>query len=184
MKVGIISDTHGGVSSWKAILEIFNDVDMIIHAGDVFYHGPRNLFPEEYDPASLACSMNSLKIPLLISRGNCDADVDQLVLDFPLLAPYLIFDAGPVRIFVHHGHLFDEEEILKYARKLGVDLVISGHTHVPSVEKKENILFFNPGSPSLPKGKEGPTVGLLEGKSLRLLSLPEGKVLKEVKVLA
>ncbi|MCD6362751.1 MAG: phosphodiesterase [Synergistetes bacterium] len=182
MKVGIMSDTHGGLSSWKASLEVFNKVDMIIHAGDLFYHGPRNLFPKEYDPASLARLMNELEIPLLISRGNCDADVDQLVIDFPILASYLVLDVGSIRLFVHHGHLFSETEVIKYAKKLHVDLVISGHTHVPSIEKKEDIWFFNPGSPSLPKGTEGPTVGILEGDRLRLLSLPEGKVLKEVKL--
>ncbi len=183
MRVGVLSDTHGGLKAWEDSLRVFDGVDLIIHTGDILYHGPRNPFPDKHDPKGLAQAINSLSVPLLVARGNCDADVDQLAIDFPILSPYLIYDLNGIRLFAHHGHLFSEEEVLKFAKKLGVKLVLSGHTHLATLERKEGIWFFNPGSPSLPKGKDGPTVGLIEGSILRLISLSEGGVLKEVDLL-
>ncbi|KUK14219.1 MAG: phosphodiesterase [Synergistetes bacterium] len=184
MRVGVLSDTHGGLKAWEDSLKLFGGIDLILHAGDILYHGPRNPFPERHDPKALAQAINSLEVPFLVARGNCDADVDQLAIDFPILSPYVVYDLGGYRVFVHHGHAFSEEEVMKFASKLGVRLVVSGHTHRVNLERKNGIWFFNPGSPSLPKGEEGPTVGLIEGSVLKLLSLPDGKVLKEVNILA
>lgn len=184
MRVGVLSDTHGGLRAWEESLRLFGNVDLIIHAGDILYHGPRNPFPEKHDPKGLAQAINSLNIPFLVARGNCDADVDQLAIDFPILNPYLVYDVGSFRVFVHHGHALSEEEVMRFAGKLGVKLVISGHTHKVHLEKKNGIWLFNPGSPSLPKSDEGPTVGLIDGRVLRLLSLSDGRVLREVDILA
>jgi len=89
MKAGIISDTHGCLESFKRIYEKFlKDCDFIIHGGDVLYHGPRNKVPEEYDPAGLAEFLNAMDIPIVAASGNCDSEVDQMVLDFPVEATY------------------------------------------------------------------------------------------------
>jgi len=79
MRIGFISDTHGGLAGWQeAMAGPFAEADLIIHCGDLLYHGPRNPMPKGYDPAALAQAMNASPAPLLIARGNCDSDVDQL----------------------------------------------------------------------------------------------------------
>lgn len=147
MKIGVISDTHGSLSAWQAAYNLLADADFIIHCGDVLYHGPRNPLPEGYNPSELSKTLNALKQPLYIVRGNCDAEVDQMLLDFPIESPYAHFITEKYRIFVHHGH---RDPI--HAKILSqYTLIVSGHTHLPGIERKEEIVYLNPGSPSLPK---------------------------------
>lgn len=88
MKIGVISDTHGDLKAWSKIQEtIFHDCKHIIHAGDILYHGPRNPIVEGYNSSELAKEINKLNIPIHIARGNCDADVDQMVIEKPIMAP-------------------------------------------------------------------------------------------------
>lgn len=164
MKIGVISDTHGDAASWRRVMEgIFDGVDLIIHAGDILYHGPRNPLVEGYNPQELAGLINSCPVPVLFARGNCDAEVDQLLLDYPILAPYAFLQIGQFRIMAHHGDGLDREEMLRLAGRYRADLFISGHTHVPVLEKEGGVVLLNPGSPSLPKGDGGSTVALLDG---------------------
>ena len=89
MKIGVISDTHGHEMRWaKAYEKFFKDADMILHAGDVLYHGPRNPMLEDYNPAGLAQRINDCPIPVVIAKGNCDSEVDQMVIALPIQAPY------------------------------------------------------------------------------------------------
>ncbi|HHW29057.1 MAG TPA: phosphodiesterase, partial [Syntrophomonadaceae bacterium] len=89
MRIGIISDTHGSLSSWQKVMStLFRDVDLIIHAGDLLYHGPRNPLPDNYQPRGVAEAVNSLTVPFVIAQGNCDAEVDQMMINWPLQAPY------------------------------------------------------------------------------------------------
>ena len=165
MRIGVLSDTHGGLKSWKEIMGgVFSQVDLVIHAGDVFYHGTRNLLPEQYDTISLAQEINHVKIPLIVCRGNCDSEVDQVVVDLPIQSPYVFCQFDGLRMLVHHGHLFTEEDVARLASRWNFGVCISGHTHIPSLMQKRNVVFLNPGSPASPKGKGIPTVGLIETK--------------------
>ena len=163
MKIGVISDTHGDATGWQRVMETqFHDVDLIIHAGDILYHGPRNPLVEGYNPPELASLINSCPVPVLFARGNCDADVDQLMLNYPVQTPYVFLQVGNLRIMAHHGDGFDWEEMLRLSRLYGAKLFISGHTHIPVLEHAGEVILLNPGSPSLPKGEGRPTVAVLD----------------------
>ncbi|MCL6638875.1 MAG: phosphodiesterase [Firmicutes bacterium] len=163
MKIGIISDTHGDARSWQKVMAgPFKDARLLIHAGDILYHGPRNPVIAGYDPPALAALINGCPVPVLFARGNCDAAVDQLVLEYPVQAPYVFLQIGNFRIMAHHGDGLDRAEILRLARRYQADLFISGHTHVPLLEQEGEVVLLNPGSPSLPKGDGRASVALLE----------------------
>jgi putative phosphoesterase len=177
VKIGVVSDTHGSLTAWQKALDgPCRDADLILHAGDVLYHGPRNPFPREYKPADLAVAINNCPIPLLIARGNCDTEVDQAVLTVPLQSPYLLVQEGGKRIMVTHGHAASLDEQVRWAARCGVDLLITGHTHVPVLQRFDAILHLNPGSLSLPKQPEPiPTLALIEGEWVKVVELESGR---------
>ncbi|MFN4227723.1 MAG: phosphodiesterase [Candidatus Ratteibacteria bacterium] len=172
MKIGVISDTHGSLGGWEKAWEIIKDSNIIIHCGDLFNHGPGNPIPEKYSPKELLNIFNDLNISLLISKGNCDSEVDQTFLNIPLSNPFLLYQFNDLRILVSHGHIFKKEEWFELGKKWKINILISGHTHIPLLEKKENIIILNPGSPSLPKEKI-PTCAIIDLKegSIKILNL-------------
>ncbi len=156
MKIGVVSDTHGCLNTWRDIyVKYFAACDFVIHAGDVLYHGPRNKIPKEYNPRELAEELNSCPVPLIIAAGNCDAEVDGLVLDMPVQAPYAYVFADGRRIVVNHGHNLDEAGRWATAKKLRASLLITGHSHVPELAKKNGVILLNPGSPGMSKRPDG-----------------------------
>jgi putative phosphoesterase len=179
MNIGIISDTHGSLTAWKLAYEkFFEEVELIIHCGDVLYHGPRNPLPDGYDPKSLAKELNSLQKPLIIVRGNCDAEVDQMVLEYPLESPYAHVITPEVKILVHHGHSYSPEKLPFRANNL-YNIIISGHTHVPEIRQDKDLIYLNPGSPALPKNDTGtPTVALIDNKAIKIFHVMTGQLLE------
>ena len=183
MRIGIISDTHGEKSVWDQLVNtIFSKIDLILHAGDVLYHGPRNPIPLGYNPKELAQALNLMHTPILIAQGNCDADVDQLLINSPLAHPYLFTVVNGKRVLVHHGHIFSGETLEQLMAQWKIDLCISGHTHIPDYFKINNCNYFNPGSCAIPKGDGIATVGLWEEDTLKLLEVKTGKVLKYIQL--
>lgn len=163
MKVGVISDTHGNAAVWREVVEKhFKDVELIIHAGDILYHGPRNPLSGGYDPAELAELINSCPVPVVFAKGNCDSAVDQMMLLYPIQSPYAFVQLAGRRLIAHHGDGLNREEMISLARRYRADVFISGHTHVPVLEEVSGVILLNPGSPTLPKGDGTPTVALLE----------------------
>lgn len=177
MKIGVISDTHGSLSVWeKAYDKFLINTELIIHCGDLLYHGPRNPLPAGYDPGALLIEINALEKPLVLVRGNCDAEVDQMVLDYPLEAPYAHLFIDGFRILVHHGHLE-----LPAKAKNGNDLIISGHTHLPGVKQENGVIYLNPGSPALPKDKgETPTLAVIDGREIVIWNLETGEAVQRL----
>jgi hypothetical protein len=154
VKIGLISDTHGDLSAWQSAWDgFFSDADLIVHAGDVLYHGPKFNPTPGYDPRGLAEAINSCPVPVLLCRGNGDSDVDQVVLEVPLLSPYLFASLDGYRLLASHGHLSSVEELEQLGHKWNVDLVVSGHTHVCRYCRDDGPLVVNPGSPTYPLGK-------------------------------
>lgn len=147
MKFFICSDIHGSEFFCKKTVEAFikSKADKLIILGDVLYHGPRNDLPKGYNPKAVIELLNPLKNKILCVRGNCDAEVDQMVLDFPILATYAVLNADNKTFYLTHGHHLDEIEAEKD------DVILYGHTHIPEFEKKENGVFINCGSVSIPK---------------------------------
>ena len=181
MKIGVISDTHGSLRAWEeALAGPLCDVDLILHGGDVLYHGPRNPLPEGYAAADLASAMNRCTIPLLVCKGNCDSEVDQMVLEPSIASPY-VFGHFPIgRLLLIHGHQGDESHIEKMAQRMGAEIVVRGHSHVPHLYWQKDVLWLNPGSPSLPKGTVPvPTVAIIDDAGARVLSLVDGKSVME-----
>lgn len=177
MRIGVISDTHGSLIAWQKALKILQDVDLILHAGDVLYHGPRNPLPEGYQPAELAEELKHCPIPLMIVQGNCDCEVDQMVLSIPIQSPYLITDQPVGRILLTHGHRYNEEQVTELSARYKIDIWISGHTHVPVLKKQGDTILLNPGSTSLPKGEELHTgVAIINSEKIELIDLDTKRV--------
>lgn len=180
MKIGVISDTHGDLQAWQqALAGPFKDVDLILHAGDVLYHGPRNPLLDGYGPADLAEAINACEVPIMIAQGNCDSEVDQMVLDIKIQNPYVITDQPQGRILVTHGHRYNSEQIDGLIVHHKIDIWISGHTHIPILEKQGDVIFLNPGSCSLPKGeKPRRSVAIIESDQIQLVDIDTNQVYK------
>ena len=114
----------------------------------MLYHGPRNDLPEEYAPKQVIAMLNEIKDDILCVRGNCEAEVDQMVLDFPVLADYALIDLGEKMIYLTHGHVYNEIKVPPMKKG---DILLHGHTHVPKCVEHENYIYMNPGSISIPK---------------------------------
>ena len=169
MKYLVISDIHGSALSLETALKNFEkECDLIVLCGDYLNHGPRNPLPDGWDTKKTAALLNEKKQKIVCVRGNCDSEVDQMMLTFPCLNAYTsIFTDNGRRIFVHHGHLYTHEELSELLPPK--TLVISGHTHVTLMEEDGGLFYFNPGSISLPKCDDGKTCGIVE-------TLPNGKI--------
>lgn len=150
MKLFIASDIHGSAHYCKKLLNRFDEekADRMLLLGDILYHGPRNPLPEEYSPKDVARMLNERKDEIFCVRGNCDSEVDQMVLSFPILAEYAIIPTGKNIIFATHGHVFNPDSLPPLKKG---DILLNGHFHVQRCEEKENYVYMNPGSVSLPK---------------------------------
>ena len=150
MKWFILSDIHGSEYWCKKALERYRDENCrrILLLGDILYHGPRNDLPEGYNPKGVIALLSAEKDSVLCVRGNCEAEVDQMVLPFPVMADYIAIESGDRVIFATHGHKYDKNNSLPMCRG---DVMLSGHTHIPDCTEKEGKYYLNPGSVSLPK---------------------------------
>lgn len=175
----VISDTHGSTGAWEKVKKYFtSDIDFLIHAGDIYYFGPRNPIPDGHAPGLLSKELNSLNIPLICAKGNCDSDVDQLVSNFPLCDPFAFVFVYNKKIIVTHGHKYSRDSLLELAKQWKIDIVITGHTHTACLEKIDNIIFLNPGSCALPKNFPG--IGIINPDSVELHNLDDGSVIKKI----
>jgi hypothetical protein len=184
MKIGLVSDTHGSVKGFRKALEgPFRDVGMILHAGDVLYHGPRNPLADGYNTSALAEQINGLAVPIMIARGNCDADVDQLVLNTPLLSPYAFLQIDGKSILVVHGEGKSDRDLQVLVARFAISVLVHGHTHVPRIKKAGDGLIVNPGTPTIPNPSSsyGKTVGILDTKAgaVKIFDLETGEVVLE-----
>lgn len=150
MKLMIASDIHGSKYYCQEMLWAYEEekADKLILLGDLLYHGPRNDLPKEYAPKEVIGLLNQYKQELLCVAGNCEAPVDQMVLEFPVLADYGILYLEERMVFFTHGHVHNEENLPML--KQG-DILLHGHTHVPVMEDRGDYIYLNPGSVSIPK---------------------------------
>ena len=150
MKLLIASDIHGSAYYCRTLLRRYEEerADRLILLGDLLYHGPRNDLPKEYAPKEVLAMLNERKEEILCVRGNCDTEVDQMVLRFPILADYgFLYEQGRM-IFLTHGHVFHEQNLPMLKKG---DILLHGHTHVPACREHETYVYMNPGSVSIPK---------------------------------
>ena len=150
MKWMIASDLHGSAYYCEKMIRQSEQekADRILLLGDLLYHGPRNDLPREYAPKAVTGMLNGIRDRLLCIRGNCDCEVDQMVLDFPILADYAVLDLGEKMVFATHGHVYNEKNLPPLRRG---DILLYGHTHVPLNKEAGGVICMNPGSVSIPK---------------------------------
>ena len=161
MRFLIASDIHGSAHYCEKLLKALDRerIQRVILLGDILYHGPRNDLPEGYAPKEVIAMLNPLKERIVSVRGNCEAEVDQMVLDFPVLADYCLLPAGEHMIFCTHGHIYNEENL---PPMMPGDCLLYGHTHIPRAELIKEKWMLNPGSVSIPKDGYPPSYAVLE----------------------
>lgn len=178
MKWFIASDIHGSAYCCKMMLERYKEekADRLLLLGDILYHGPRNDLPQCYAPKEVIAMLCEKGNETLSVRGNCDCEVDQMVLPFPVLADYTVLDTGSRLIFATHGHLFSPSRPLPMKKG---DILLSGHTHVPRCEETDGLVFLNPGSVSIPKEGSVRSYMTLENGVFLWKDLESAKTYKE-----
>ena len=180
MKWMIASDLHGSAYYCRKMLEAFEreGADRLFLLGDLLYHGPRNDLPREYAPKEVIPLLNGKKEKLLCVRGNCDAELDQMVLEFPVLADYAVLPVGRRLIYATHGHIYHVKNLPPLAPG---DVLLHGHTHVPAwTEFGQENLYLNPGSVSIPKENSPHSYMTLEGNTMQWKELESSAVFHEL----
>ncbi len=180
MKLMFASDIHGSAYYCRKMLEAYQaeEAGRLILLGDILYHGPRNDLPKEYAPKEVIAMLNPMKNDICAVRGNCEAEVDQMVLDFPVMADYALILCGERNLYATHGHIYNENNLPPL--KNG-DILIHGHTHVLKVEKREDYTLLNPGSVSIPKEGNPPSYAILEDGLFTIKGF-DGTIIKELQL--
>ncbi len=170
MKLFFASDIHGCASSCERMLAAFESsgAKYLVLLGDILNHGPRNPLPEGYDPIKVADQLNAYADRIIAVRGNCDSEVDQVLLKFPMMADYnwILLPNGR-RLFLTHGHTYHRGNCPGLVE---TDILVSGHTHVPVAEKAESCICFNPGSVTIPRNGFPVSYGLYQSGKLSVMS--------------
>lgn len=173
MKLMIASDLHGSAFYTEKLLEAMEreQPQKLLLLGDILYHGPRNDLPKDYAPKRVAAMLNEKKEQILCVRGNCDAEVDQMMLEFPILAEWALLYWEGMTIYGVHGHKDHQMPLPKDC------LLLCGHTHVPVIRRENHYWYANPGSISIPKERSAHGYMVLEAGTLRHRTLEAGPVL-------
>ena len=180
MKILFLSDIHGSLHYLEKGIDIYEkeNAQYIVILGDALYHGPRNPLPKEYNPKEVASLLNKYKDKIVAVRGNCDSEVDQMMLEYPIMADYAVLLYNGKRIYVTHGHIYNKDNLPNICEG---DILVYGHTHVPLAEKSNGIYVLNPGSITLPKENNPNSYGILENNLFEVKDL-EGNTLKSIKI--
>ncbi|HIW22251.1 MAG TPA: phosphodiesterase [Candidatus Dorea intestinavium] len=174
MKLMIASDIHGSAYYCRKLINAFKEsaAERLLLLGDILYHGPRNDLPKDYNPKEVIALLNPLKDTILCVRGNCDTEVDQMVLDFPIVEDsFIVIDN--LRLFATHGHIYNPNNLPPLSPG---DILLNGHTHVPMIApcgKNNEFTYVNPGSVSIPKENSKHQCLLLEDGNWQVVFLSE-----------
>ena len=178
MKIMIASDIHGSALWCGRLMEAWKNEGMprLLLLGDLLYHGPRNDLPDEYAPKKVIEMLNGIKEHLLCVRGNCEAEVDQMVLSFPVMADYCALPMGENIIYATHGHNHGENNPPPMMKG---DVLLCGHTHVPAFNVHADFTYVNPGSVSIPKNESKHSYLMLEDGILSWKDVENGVTWKK-----
>ena len=177
MKILIASDIHGSAKYCRMLLERYEEekAGRLLLLGDLLYHGPRNDLPEEYAPKQVIEMLNARRNDILCVRGNCEAEVDQMVFNFPVMADYALMPLADRMVFITHGHVFNREHLPPMKTD---DILLHGHTHVPACETFDSFVYMNPGSVSIPKNGTPHSYMILEGETFTWKTL-DGEIFNQ-----
>lgn len=176
MKIIVISDIHGSLFYMNKIKEIIDksNVDKIVLLGDLYYHGPRNPLTQEYNPQQVANILNSYKDKILCVRGNCDAQVDEMISEFKF-SDNVKLDINGKRFFFTHGHKYNIDNLPD-----NIDVIVYGHFHTGFIKQKDNVICVNSGSISLPKDNTKNSYLIIDDNNIKLMDL-DGNVIDRIK---
>ena len=179
MRLMFASDIHGDIIGATKTFAAFEreKAEKLILLGDLLYFGPRNTLKESYNPQAVIKLLNENKEKILTVRGNCDAEVDQMVLEFPIMAEYAYLCIDGFSIFLTHGHKTNKEN----ANLKQNEILIHGHTHVLCIENfGEGNLYINPGSTTYPKENNPPSYMVYDNGAFEIKHLDSGEVIKKI----
>ena len=173
MKAMIISDIHGSLTCLKDVMKYYDEFECekLLILGDELYHGPRNSIPEGYDCKGVADLLNTYKDVIEACRGNCEAEVDQMLLEYNCMEDYELVKMNGHNFMLTHGHIFKEDTL----PRLPFEILLSGHTHIPDIHQANNILFVNPGSITFPKNGTPKCFGIIDEKAITIYTVDEKK---------
>lgn len=177
MKIFFISDIHGSIYYLKKVLHRYDieKGDYIVILGDELNHGPRNELPKEYDPKTVAETLNEYSKKIIAVRGNCDSEVDEMLLTYPMMDTFSTMFYNNKRLFLTHGHIYNKDNLPSISSG---DVLIYGHTHVPLAEKVKGIYIINPGSISIPKENNPNSYGVLQDDLFEIKDLDGNTFMK------
>lgn len=180
MKYLIVSDIHGSKYYMDKVFAEFEkkNCDKMIILGDILYHGPRNRIPEGYNPAELAEDINNFDKEIIAIRGNCDAEVDQMVIDVDIMNSDRVVDLNGMKVFLTHGHHVNEENMPDEE----IDILMNGHTHVPVLKNKNEVIFLNPGSITMPKQETPHSYAVMDEVSISVFDIDTGEIFLEMSI--
>lgn len=180
MKYMFASDVHGSAYFCRKMLEAYREegAERLVLLGDLLYHGPRNDLPKEYAPKEVIAMLNDKKDEIYTVRGNCEAEVDQMVLEFPVLADYCVLVIEGKTFFATHGHVYNTDHLPPLKKG---DILIHGHTHVLKAENMGDYIWLNPGSVSIPKEENPHTYAVLENGLFEIKDF-DGNVVKSIQL--
>ncbi len=177
MKYMFASDLHGSAFYCRKVLDAFeiSGAERLILLGDLLYHGPRNDLPKDYEPKQVFAMLNKYKNRIWAVRGNCDSEVDQMVLQFPVMADYAVLALNGKTIYATHGHIYNEENLPPLQPG---DAMVFGHIHLPVARAAGGNYLLNPGSAALPKGGNPPSFAILDGDEFTIYDFDGGVIAK------
>lgn len=177
MKYLLVSDIHGSLPALEKVVDFYHQqhCDMMCIMGDILNYGPRNGLPEGLNPKAIAEKLNAIADEIVAVRGNCDSEVDQMLLSFPILQDYMLLVDNGKKLLLTHGHIYNKEN----RPKGNFDAIVYGHTHLWELEREENTVICNTGSVTFPKGGNSPTLGTYEDGVIKIFHL-NGELLKQI----
>lgn len=180
MKYLFASDIHGSAYYCRKLLDAFREeqADRLVLLGDLLYHGPRNDLPREYAPKEVIALLNEHKNKIYAVRGNCEAEVDQMVLEFPVMADYCILSVDGRTFYATHGHIYNQDNLPPLQEG---DILIHGHTHVLKAQQMDGYILLNPGSVSIPKEGNPATYAVLENSIFTIKDF-DGNTVREMRL--
>lgn len=180
MKYLFASDIHGSAYYCRKLLDAFREeqAERLVLLGDLLYHGPRNDLPREYAPKEVIALLNEHKNKIYAVRGNCEAEVDQMVLEFPVMADYCILSIDGRTFYATHGHIYNQDNLPPLQEG---DILIHGHTHVLKAQQMDGYILLNPGSVSIPKEGNPATYAVLENSIFTIKDF-DGNTVREMRL--
>lgn len=180
MKYLFASDIHGSAYYCRKLLDAFREeqAERLVLLGDLLYHGPRNDLPREYAPKEIIALLNEHKNKIYAVRGNCEAEVDQMVLEFPVMADYCILSVDGRTFYATHGHIYNQDNLPPLQEG---DILIHGHTHVLKAQQMDGYILLNPGSVSIPKEGNPATYAVLENSIFTIKDF-DGNTVREMRL--